>query len=178
MARARHEGEAGVLEQLGLAADQRVQAAEHRATAHDLHEAVEAAEQETVRSAEITEREARAREGEDRIRRRVELRRARGRAGLHRLRPGPSISLSAPWIGGEPSPRRVEEALDREIDVLSRALSEHGATERPELARLVGARYWGPGQFGAALGAALEDGRVRRLSRRLYGPAEHDEPEG
>lgn len=68
----------------------------------------------------------------------------------------------------------TEEALDREIEVIARALDEHGPTERQELARMVGARYWGPGRFGAALRTAVEEGRVQRLSRGTYGPARKD----
>jgi hypothetical protein len=64
------------------------------------------------------------------------------------------------------------EDLDREIDVIARALQERGPTERDELAELVGARYWGPGRFRVALREALEEGRVERLSRSTYAPAE------
>jgi hypothetical protein len=63
-----------------------------------------------------------------------------------------------------------EEALDHEIETIARALDEHGATDREDLARLVGARYWGPGRFGRALREAVEEGRARRVSRRTYGP--------
>ncbi|MHA6783257.1 hypothetical protein ACVGOW_20025 [Pseudonocardia saturnea] len=52
----------------------------------------------------------------------------------------------------------------------ARALAEHGPADRRELARMVGARYWGPGRFGAALGTAFEEGRIRRLTHRSYGP--------
>jgi hypothetical protein len=58
--------------------------------------------------------------------------------------------------------------LDKEIRAIARALDEHGATERHELARLVGARYWGPGVFRSALREALADGTVRRSSRSTY----------
>jgi hypothetical protein len=64
--------------------------------------------------------------------------------------------------------------LDREIAAISQALDEHGATERQELARLVGARYWGPGRFRAALREAIEDGSARRLSRSTFGPPERE----
>ena len=50
-------------------------------------------------------------------------------------------------------------ALEREVAAISQALSERGATERRELARFVGARFWGPGRFSAALGAAVRDGK-------------------
>ncbi|GAA3223762.1 hypothetical protein GCM10017691_11090 [Pseudonocardia petroleophila] len=118
------------------------------------------------------ERAARNREAaerEDRIRAR--LARREGRDGVRRLRLGPSPTLGAARIGGQPPSVRAEhEALDREVDVLARALAEHGPADRKELARIVGARYWGPGRFGSALGTAVEEGRVRRLTRRSYGP--------
>jgi hypothetical protein len=50
-------------------------------------------------------------------------------------------------------------------------LDEHGTTERGELPRLVGARYWGPGVFSAALREAIAAGGVRRLSRTTFAPA-------
>jgi uncharacterized protein YcaQ len=64
----------------------------------------------------------------------------------------------------------ADEDLDHEIEMIVRALEEHGPTERDELERLVGARYWGPGRFREALREAVEEGRVVRLSRNTYGP--------
>ena len=61
-------------------------------------------------------------------------------------------------------------ALDREIDAIGRALDEHGRVDRSELARLVGARYWGPGRFAAALHAALDEGRSRQVGRGSFAP--------
>jgi hypothetical protein len=58
-------------------------------------------------------------------------------------------------------------ARECEIQAIQRALDEHGATERTELARLVGARSWGPGTFRAALREALAGGRSS--SRRSTG---------
>ncbi len=52
--------------------------------------------------------------------------------------------------------------LEREVDVLSRALNEDGPAGRRELAQRVRARYWGPGRFSRALHTALREGRVRR----------------
>jgi MFS family permease len=62
--------------------------------------------------------------------------------------------------------------LDREVDALAGVLETAGPLERTELARRVGARRWGPGRFRQALAAALAAGRVRRVSRTRYGPAE------
>jgi hypothetical protein len=71
-----------------------------------------------------------------------------------------------------PAGTQDDEDLDREIDMIGRALEEHGAIERRELARVVGARYWGPGRFRAALREALADGRARHVGRSTYGPPE------
>jgi Major Facilitator Superfamily len=93
--------------------------------------------------------------------------RERARQGRYRLGPGrigwsPGMVLSAP----------IEDvALEREVSAIERALANHGPTERRELARLVGARYWGPGRFSAALREAIESGRARRISRNHFGPA-------
>jgi uncharacterized protein YcaQ len=65
---------------------------------------------------------------------------------------------------------KAGEDLDREIEVVARALEEHGPLERDELKRLVGGRYWGPGRFRAALRTATEEGRATRQSRTIYGP--------
>jgi hypothetical protein len=66
--------------------------------------------------------------------------------------------------------RAGDAALDREITMIAHALEQHGPTERRLLASRVGARYWGPGRFAAALREAVDEGRVRRLSRHTYGP--------
>jgi hypothetical protein len=68
----------------------------------------------------------------------------------------------------------TEQELSREIARIESALSERGRTERRELARAVGARYWGPGRFSAALREAVQSGRVRRLDRTHYGPGQPD----
>jgi hypothetical protein len=63
-----------------------------------------------------------------------------------------------------------ERYLEREIDMLERALREHGTLRRRELGRLVGCRYWGPGRFGRALRAAVQRGRISRPQRGYYAP--------
>jgi hypothetical protein len=93
--------------------------------------------------------------------------------GLRRYRPGPGSAGRSPAITARtPVP---EEALDSEIQAIWRALDEHGPTERDELARLVGARYWGPGVFRSALRIAMADGVVRRTSRTTYAAAEQQQ---
>jgi MFS family permease len=94
--------------------------------------------------------------------------RAREQARRYRLGPGrtsysPGMAVSAPV---------TEVELSREIGQVEHTLAEHGPTDRRELARLVGARYWGPGCFSAALREAVLTGRARRLDRTRYGPAE------
>jgi MFS family permease len=87
-----------------------------------------------------------------------------------RLRPGPSR-------GGGRSPGMpvsapiTEVEFSREVERITRALEENGPMERNELARAVGARFWGPGRFAAALREAVVTGRARRLDRRRFGPA-------
>ena len=70
-------------------------------------------------------------------------------------------------IGGEEN----GADLDREIAIIARALEDRGSANRRELSRRVGARYWGPGRFRAALREALAEGAVRRLPGGEYAPA-------
>jgi hypothetical protein len=72
------------------------------------------------------------------------------------------------------STRDIEENdryLQREIEMLERAVADHGEMPRRELGRAVGCKYWGPGRFGRALKAAVRDGRISRPRRGYYGPA-------
>jgi len=161
---ARYEHEARTRERRALASAQRVEAAEHRVRASELQV------EEAVLS--YTEREERIR---DRATRQLE----HERAGLRRFRPGPgNVFYSPGMVGTTGAASRIAATadvdLDREVEVIARALEQHGPTERDELERLIGARYWGPGRFRPALHAALEDGRIRRLSRSTYGPATTD----
>ena len=93
-------------------------------------------------------------------------RRERERMGLRRFRPGPGTGSYSPFLPPpyEPSP----EWLDHEIGIIDRALQEHGELSRHELAERVGARYWGPGRFRAALRGAICDGVVRRPGGDRY----------
>ncbi len=122
----------------------------------------------TAREAEEGEEEQAdpgRREAEERDRRNRE-RRERERMGLRRFRPGPGTGSYSPFLPPpyEPNP----DWLDHEIGVIDRALQEHGELDRRELAERVGARYWGPGRFGAALRGAVGDGSVRRSGRDRF----------
>jgi hypothetical protein len=86
---------------------------------------------------------------EERILQRNASRTARDRYGLRRIRPGPGRP------GTYYSPGMVGTA----------------GTERRQLARELGARGWGPRRFDAALRAAVNEGRARRVTRDTYGPA-------
>jgi hypothetical protein len=70
-----------------------------------------------------------------------------------------------------------EVPLDQEIEIIDRALQEHGSANRRELWRRVGGRYWGPGRFRAALREAVAENRVKRLKGGEYAPASAPPPE-
>jgi MFS family permease len=71
----------------------------------------------------------------------------------------PGMSVAEPLAAG---------GLDREVAAIEHALEEHGPTDRRELAVLVGARFWGPGRYPAALRAAVRTGRARRAGRGRF----------
>ena len=108
-----------------------------------------------------------------------------GRRGAKHAR-APAFSASVPARGARSThrecsarptaraPAGAEEALDREIEAIGRAVDENGELTRSELARLVGGRYWGPGRFGEALHDAEAEGRIRRVTRATYAPVAHD----
>jgi MFS family permease len=119
---------------------------------------VEEAERETE-----SERDESAAERERRRRERLE----RERRGARRYRPGPGISYS-PFIGAPAA--RDDPWLDSEVEMIRWALDEGGEADRAELARRVGARYWGPGRFATALREAVAAGSARRVGRRRFAP--------
>ncbi len=55
--------------------------------------------------------------------------------------------------------------------MLERAVQDKGELPRRELGQLVGCKYWGPGRFGRALRAGVQQGRLSRPRRGVYGPA-------
>ena len=79
----------------------------------------------------------------------------------------PSILGSSPWTNRE----ERDFWLDREIQMLARALREHGEMRRGDLGKAVGCRYWGPGRFAAALRAAVARGAIEHTGFGRYGPA-------
>ena len=121
---------------------------------------------------EVAAAEREAHEIEERIRVRRERQRERDRGT--RFRPGPGTSLYSPGMVGTASrwSPGSDEDLDREIEIIGRALADRGTIRREELAEAVGARYWGPGRFRAALREAVEEGRARRVARNSYAPPE------
>jgi hypothetical protein len=115
------------------------------------------------------------RERAERVQARADRRQDRETAGARRFRPGPGGSFYSPAMQGiDGTPRRSAAMaaydLDREIEMLVRALEEAGAVDRAALASQVGAAGWGPGRFQAALREAVDEGRVSREGRDTYSP--------
>ena len=86
--------------------------------------------------------------------------------------PAPARACYSPGMVGTASRSTpvADADLDREIEIIGRALIDRGPIRREELARAVGARYWGPGRFPRALREALQEGRALRVARRTYAP--------
>jgi hypothetical protein len=99
-------------------------------------------------------------------------------SGHGRYRPGPARYRGSPGMPvSEPFPLmdpRVD--LRPEVEIIGRALHERGSANRRELGRRVGARYWGPGRFSAALREAVVEGRAKRLRGGEYAPAGEPPP--
>jgi hypothetical protein len=79
-------------------------------------------------------------------------------------RRGPQIWAPRPGMPSAPQ----AEVLDRYADALVAALREQGTLNTTTLRAKVGARYWGPGVFGAALRRGRDQGRIRRVGYRRY----------
>jgi MFS family permease len=167
---AEHESDARAHDAIAKASAERSRAAEQRALAVEREGEGRDAEEVATREKEARNRESQARELEERIRARAARRQAQQR-GVRRFRPGPGRGGYSPFPVLT-STADVEGDLDREIAAISRALRENGQVSRQELARLVGARYWGPGRFRAALREAVAEGGARRVSRGAYAPNE------
>jgi MFS family permease len=87
--------------------------------------------------------------------------RGRYRPGPARYRGSPGMPVSHPYPAAD---------LRREVEIIDRALHEGGTANRRELRRRVGARYWGPGHFNAALREAVGKGRAKHLRGGQYAP--------
>jgi hypothetical protein len=72
-------------------------------------------------------------------------------------------------------PRQIPPT-NGELEGIEHAVAERPSTGRPDLARAVRARNWGPGRFSAALGQAVAEGRVRRIGRGRYEPVSTRKP--
>jgi hypothetical protein len=79
-------------------------------------------------------------------------------------RSGPHIWAPRPGMTRAPN----TDAIDRYADTLVAALREHGTLNASVLRAKVGARFWGPGVFGAALRRGRDQGRIRRVGYRRY----------
>ncbi|HEY0346047.1 MAG TPA: MFS transporter [Solirubrobacteraceae bacterium] len=108
---------------------------------------------------------------------RIAQRRERETQGLRRYRPGPGngSAYHSPGMPGTAGPAGhfdeiSKRELDREIELVRRALQEHGHLHHADLKRILGARDWGPGRYRAAMRAAATEGGARRSGRRRYGP--------
>jgi len=60
-------------------------------------------------------------------------------------------------------PEENDYYLNRELDMLERAVQDQGELRRRELGRL-------PGRFSRALRAGVKQGRISRPRRGVYGP--------
>jgi hypothetical protein len=125
-------------------------------------------------TAQEAERAPEAEPGADEAAERARRRAERERAGLRRWRPGPGTVSYSPFFG-HPAESRPEW-LDEEVEIIRRALAEQGTISRGELASRIGARYWGPGRFRAAVRAAVADGVARRVGRNSVAPAGDEAP--
>ncbi|HEX5620172.1 MAG TPA: MFS transporter [Solirubrobacteraceae bacterium] len=85
-----------------------------------------------------------------------------GRVGSSR---GMPVSAPVPPVG-----------FEREVAAIERVLAENGTVDRRRLAGLVGARFWGPGRYSAALRAAVASGRARRVGRSSFSASAQDRP--
>jgi MFS family permease len=119
------------------------------------------------------------RDRDERIRERAARREEHERHGLRRYRPGTGSSFYSPGMLGTAGTTSRYNAmadadLDREIESLDRALHEGGPAEVHQLEQAVHGGWWGPGRFEQALRAAIDEGRVARVSRGHYAPGDSD----
>jgi MFS family permease len=99
----------------------------------------------------------------------------REREQQHRLRPGVGNAFYSPGMHGTAgTPARYaaisDEYLDREIEAIEQCLRRSGPASRDRICDDVDGRTWGPRRFDRALRAAVDEGRVERVSPGVYGP--------
>jgi MFS family permease len=104
----------------------------------------------------------------------VHDRHEREREGARRFMPGPGRDFYSPGMLGTASTAgrfavKSDLELDREVAAVATAVAG-GALDREALADAVDASDWGPRRFHHALDVAVQEGRLRRISRRRYGP--------
>jgi MFS family permease len=99
--------------------------------------------------------------------------RAAGSRRRERYRPGPGGGSAASSPGMWAAIPAPAVPMDREVDAIVQALQQNGPTDRSALARIVGARYWGPGRYRGALVEALLEQRIRRVGRGRYDAMAH-----
>jgi MFS family permease len=119
------------------------------------------------------------RERDQRVRERTARHRQRERSGARRYRPGPGTAFYSPGMLGTAGTQSRyaaigDEALDDEIETLSRELEEHGSAGRDDLEQRVGGRQWGPGRFRTALRETVEEGRATHPADDSYAPSGGD----
>jgi hypothetical protein len=86
-----------------------------------------------------------------------------------RFRPGTGSSGGwSPFLSSSSAEDPAED-LEREIGIIERVLADKGELPRKQLGDLAACKYWGPGRFSAALRAAVDQGRVRKVGRGRYG---------
>ena len=171
-----HAEQATAREELALAAGERVESAQHGLAAEEWRGERASMETNQRERQEAAEQQRRREERAQRTRERAERRQQRETSGLRRFRPGPGRTMYSPGMPLPVGPTHPGDTeLDLGIDAIARVLDEHGPVDRDELARLVGARYWGPGRFRRALREAVTEGRARQLGRSTYGPPERPE---
>jgi MFS family permease len=93
---------------------------------------------------------------------------ARPASRASRYRPGVGASRSFSPRMSISSDSRDPRDLEREIDLILRALHDHGDLDRAGLAAAVRARFWGPGQLRLALREAVRRGDVRQTARGRF----------
>ena len=90
----------------------------------------------------------------------------RARRPRGRFRPGPARSRTSPGMPVSEPSRGPDAEVEHEVAIIEQALHERGSANRRELQRRVGARYWGPGRFRAALRRGGGRGQGETAARR------------